>query len=247
MRANCPSQRKRMSSVEISPRRRIRGRGVAVVGDDIDTDRILPARFATTLTFEGLEKHAFADDRRQCARSGTVHPFDDSRYAGAEILLVGRNFGCGSAREHAPQALIRSGIRAVVAISAAGAFRENCTALGVPVVTADAQVMATLTAAILRSPVAELTVDLEERCIAVSDDASFAVDIPDRQRSRLMAGRWDTLVELSEAVDKIRLVAEQLPYRVQTFVRDGKDDSAPPVVRREVPRSALQRHEDSGV
>ena len=113
---------------------RIEGRACVLRGNDIDTDRIIPARFLRAITFDGLGEHAFEDDRIQAKGD---HPFDDERFAGASILIVGANFGCGSSREHAPQALIRSGFRAFIGESFAEIFAGNCTALGLPYVTLD--------------------------------------------------------------------------------------------------------------
>ncbi len=192
-------------------RTRIAGRGVPLRGDDIDTDRIIPARFLRCVVFDGLGEHAFADDRAQERARGAVHPFDDPRFAGARILLVGRNFGCGSSREHAPQALHRRGIDALVGESFAEIFAGNCLALGIPCVTAPHADVRRLMEHVERHPDAEVRVDLVARCVT-TDGLFVPVTMPDGARAQLIEGRWDSMGELLDAREAIAGVAARLPY-----------------------------------
>ncbi|MGA1624536.1 MAG: 3-isopropylmalate dehydratase small subunit, partial [Prochlorothrix sp.] len=144
----------------------IMGRGLPLVGDDIDTDRIIPARFLRCVTFDGLGEHAFEDDR---AQSQGNHPFDQPQYQGAKVLVVNRNFGCGSSREHAPQAIAKWGITAIIGESFAEIFFGNCLAMGIPCLTADTATIATLQDKIKADPNQSLTVDIRTKQVAVGD------------------------------------------------------------------------------
>jgi 3-isopropylmalate/(R)-2-methylmalate dehydratase small subunit len=187
---------------------RVAGRACVLRGDDIDTDRIIPARFLRCVTFDGLGEHAFEDDR---AQSKGDHPFDDERFAGARVLVVGHNFGSGSSREHAPQALLRRGLRAFVGGSFAEIFAGNCTALGLPCVTlADAD-LAALMDAVELDPSQEVVVDLEAG--SVSSRAGRArLSLPAGARQQLLAGSWDATSVLLDAGDAIDATARRLPY-----------------------------------
>ncbi len=185
----------------------ITGRGVPLFLDDIDTDRIIPARYLRCVTFDGLGEHAFEDDRQQDAK----HPFDDPRFQGGSVLIAGRNFGCGSSREHAPQALMRWGIKAVVAESFAEIFFGNCTSLGIPCVCADRAALAKLAETVQKSPTTELTVDLvknELRC----GGQTVGTTIPESARNSLVSGSYDFLGQLLAGEPKIRQTAAKLPY-----------------------------------
>lgn len=191
----------------------ISGPALPLRGNDIDTDRIIPARFLRCVVFEGLGEHVFEDDRRQEQTGRSVHPFDDPRFAAARILLVGRNFGCGSSREHAPQAIMRwgGGMQAIVGESFAEIFFGNCVALGIPCVTASADAMATLMERAEREPMAIFTLDL------VAGQARVAhlvvpVAMPGGARQQLIEGRWDTTAELLDGAAAIPPVASKLPY-----------------------------------
>ena len=185
---------------------RITGRALPLRGQDIDTDRIIPARYLRAVSFEGLERHVFADDR-----SGGRHPFDDPRYAGATVLIVNRNFGCGSSREHAPQALQRWGIHAVVGEGYSEIFFGNSVQLGLPCLTAPAAAIEQLMQAIEQDPQTIMTVDLETMTV---EAASFriATDMPASARDALTSGLWDGTGLLLEDFDAVRAVAARLPY-----------------------------------
>lgn len=194
---------------------RITGRAVALPGNDIDTDRIIPARFLKCVTFDGLGAGLFADERKAAAQAGRVHPLDDPRFAGAGILLSGVNFGCGSSREHAPQAIRRSGFRAVVAESYAEIFFGNATTIGLPCVSVARADLRRLEAAVAANPGVELTVDLEERNIRCGGE-TLPLTIRETAREALTQGRWDTLGELLEGLPRARATAASLPYMAPT-------------------------------
>jgi 3-isopropylmalate/(R)-2-methylmalate dehydratase small subunit len=196
------------------PRRiAVTGPAIAVRGNDIDTDRIIPARYLKCVVFDGLGAHVFADDRAQLRERGQTHPFDDPRLAGARILLVNKNFGCGSSREHAPQAIMRwgHGIGAVVGESFAEIFAGNCQALGIPCPTAGADDLAGLMAACDADPALEFRLDLEAMTLAAGGGA-IRLAMPAGPRSQLLAGTWDSTAELLAARDAIATTAGRLPY-----------------------------------
>lgn len=175
--------------------------------DDIDTDRIIPARFLRCVTFDGLGEHAFEDDRLQDKN----HPFDKPQFQGAGILLAGRNFGCGSSREHAPQSLMRWGIKAIIAESFAEIFFGNCGSLGIPAVKAQRADLEKLSAAIEKNPALQVTLDLQQLKVT-ADGISFSVSMPDSARDALVTGQWDYLGRLLSAADKVAAHAKKIPY-----------------------------------
>jgi 3-isopropylmalate/(R)-2-methylmalate dehydratase small subunit len=199
--------------MEDSKRTAITGKAIAVPGNDIDTDRIIPARFLRCVTFDGLGAHAFEDDRKQLAEAGQRHPFDDPARQDAQILVVGRNFGCGSSREHAPQALMRwsKGISAIVGESFAEIFFGNCVAIGVPCLTASATDLQQLTAAVQAEPKLEVTVDLAKQEVRFGGNR-IAAQMPAGPREQLVSGRWDTTGELLEGGAEAAKAASALPY-----------------------------------
>jgi 3-isopropylmalate/(R)-2-methylmalate dehydratase small subunit len=184
----------------------IDGRGVPLRGNDIDTDRIIPARFLVTVTFEGLQDHVFEDDRR-AAR----HPFDDPRYQGASVLVVNTNFGCGSSREHAPQALQRWGINAVIGESFAEIFFGNSAMIGMPCVTAAAADVRAIMDRIENNPDVRLHIDLVALTCEV-DGFRCAVAMPPKIREAFTSGAWDTTGMLLDRFEEVDATAAKLPY-----------------------------------
>ncbi len=194
-----------------------RGRAIPLVGADIDTDRIIPARFLKCVTFEGLAEGAFADDRTELAGG---HPFDRDEHRGASVLVVNSNFGCGSSREHAPQALMRWGIRAVIGESFAEIFFGNCLALGIPCLTANPVHVTELQQAIAADPGAELYLDLE--ALAVELESEFVganrwpVQLAPGPQRMLVSGQWDGTSQLVAHDAELKATAARLPY-LQAF------------------------------
>ena len=188
-------------------RRQITGRGIPVPGNDIDTDRIIPARFLKAVTFATMGEHAFEDARKQ----NPEHPFNSPAYKGASVLVVGQNFGCGSSREHAPQALMRWGIRAIVGGSFGEIFFGNCVMLGIPCLRASQEDIAWLQREIGRAPQTPITVDVEKQEVRFGDRVMKA-SIPDGARNQLANGTWDSTAVLLEAGAAIEATAGRLPY-----------------------------------
>ncbi|HXE79885.1 MAG TPA: 3-isopropylmalate dehydratase small subunit [Vicinamibacterales bacterium] len=186
--------------------RRVEGRALPLRGHDIDTDRIIPARYLKAVSFEGLEKHVFADDR-----IGGGHPFDNPAYAGAAVLLVNRNFGCGSSREHAPQALYRRGIRAIVGEGYSEIFFGNSVTLGLPCVTVEAAAIERLMSLVERAPETVVAVDLETMRVTAGD-VEVAAQMPEGARDALTSGLWDGTGLLMDRFEEVRATAERLPY-----------------------------------
>ncbi len=185
----------------------VAGSGVPLLLDDIDTDRIIPARYLRCVTFDGLGEHAFEDDRRQDAG----HPFNDDRYKNGSVLVAGRNFGCGSSREHAPQSLLRWGIKAVIAESFGEIFFGNCTSLGIPAVCLDRDNLEKLADAVGNDSELEITLDLTTKQVRFVGDC-VPCNIPESARTALVTGNFDFLTQLLEGEDEIRQTAEKLPY-----------------------------------
>ena len=186
----------------------VEGRGCVVRGDDIDTDQIIPARFMKEVTFDTMGEHAFEDAR--LAAKGK-HPLDQERFQGASILVVGQNFGCGSSREHAPQALMRFGFRAFIGASFAEIFFGNCTALGLPAVTLSEADLAQVMDSIELDPAQKVEIDVagsKVRCRA----GEFAAGIPTGTRQMLLEGSWDATRVLLDAGDLIEQTAARLSY-----------------------------------
>ena len=192
--------------------RRINGTAIPLRGDSIDTDRIIPARFLRAVSFEGLESHLFEDDRRQAdAQAPAPHPFSNPAYDGASILIVNANFGCGSSREHAPQAIRRRGIRAVVGESFSEIFFGNSVALGMPCVSAAREDVARLMDLIERTPTTGVLVDVEQGRVTAGDLA-IGITLPAAARESFVEGTWDATGLLLDRFEDVQAVAARLPY-----------------------------------
>ncbi|MAT46620.1 MAG: 3-isopropylmalate dehydratase small subunit [Verrucomicrobiaceae bacterium] len=189
----------------------VSGTGIHLPGDDIDTDRIIPARYLKCVTFDDLAGTHFYDVRFDPDGKPTGHPLDEPRFAGASIMLSGSNFGCGSSREHAPQAIYRSGFRAIIAESFAEIFFGNSTTLGMPCVSASREDIESLGAAIEEDPGTGIRIDLEGMTVSYGD-RNFAITMPDSARQALTAGRWDPIQELLDNEKEITSVGDGLAY-----------------------------------
>lgn len=189
----------------------VKGKGVFVPGNDIDTDRIIPARFMVCVTFEGLGKYAFYDERKNADGSDKPHPLTDPRKQNAKILLSGANFGCGSSREHAPQSLWHYGFRAIVAESFAEIFFGNSTTLGIPCVCASAADIARIAAAIEKDPETPVDVNVADMTVSAGG-VSIKCSMPENARNALVSGTWDPIAELIDAEAQTAAAAAKLPY-----------------------------------
>ena len=190
---------------------RVSGHAIPLRGNDIDTDRIIPARYLKTITFDGLEQHVFEDDRRQLTERGAVHPFDDSRFRGATVLVAQANFGCGSSREHAPQAIARWGIRAIVAESYAEIFFGNSLMMGMPCVTAAPSDIERLITLVESQPDLTFVLDLATSRLSAGD-LMISVSLPEAVRTALISGNWDATGLLVDRYDEVERTAARLPY-----------------------------------
>ncbi len=188
----------------------VSGKAVPVPGADMDTDRIIPARFLKCITFDELAGTMFHDERFHADGSSKGHPIDEPCHAGASIILGGENFGCGSSREHAPQAIKRSGIRAIVAESFAEIFFGNSTGIGLPCVCASHEDMLTAVRMTQEKPETIWTIDLDSMTLC-SPGISLPLVMPAEPREALMQGRWDAVVELMNATDAVERLASTLP------------------------------------
>jgi len=185
----------------------VEGRGLPVRGHDIDTDRIIPARFLVAVSFEGLERHVFEDDRK----ADPSHPFNDPRYRGASILVVNANFGCGSSREHAPQGLARFGIRAIVGESFSEIFLGNAAMMGMPCFAADHDSIERLQTLVERTPDVTIAADVASGAITAGA-LRFTATLPPALRDAFVSGQWNPTAMLLDRFDEVRAVAARLPY-----------------------------------
>lgn len=189
----------------------VTGRAVPVPGDDIDTDRIIPARFMKCVTFDGLGEYLFYDSRFNEDGSEKTHNLNHPRFSDASILISGANFGCGSSREHAPQSLRRAGFRAIVAGNFAEIFFGNATGLGMPCVSVSRDDRNRLVAAVEANPQLKVTVNVKGLQVHFGEEG-IPCDLQPGARESLLEGRWDPLEELLGANEKIAATAQALPY-----------------------------------
>ncbi len=203
-------------NVEIPSVEEVSGTGVAIRGNDIDTDQIIPARFMKVVTFDGLGQFAFFDQRFGEDDEQKDHPMNEPKHADASVMVVNANFGCGSSREHAPQALMRWGIDALIGESFAEIFAGNCLALGIPTLEADAETVEELQTWVEANPDGELEVDVTDETVTY-DGREIDVEVDDAQRKALVEGVWDTTALMKSNERAIEETAESLPY-----VEDGK-------------------------
>ena len=184
----------------------VSGKAVPIPGDDIDTDRIIPARFMKCVTFDGLGEYAFYDARFETdGQTKKNHPLNDARYADATILLVGSNFGCGSSREHAPQSLFRYGIRGIIGLSFAEIFFGNCTTLGIPCAVVTAADLEKLRVLVEADPTLELKIDIQDQVVHIGDTV-ISAQIEPSAREGLIKGEWDPIslmLKNPEAIDAL--------------------------------------------
>jgi 3-isopropylmalate/(R)-2-methylmalate dehydratase small subunit len=193
---------------------KVAGTAVPIKGNDIDTDRIIPARYLKEVTFARMGDYPFFDERFDAAGKKKDHPFNDPEYKGASILFVNKNFGCGSSREHAPQALYRFGIQAVVGESFAAIFAGNCTIMGVPTVTVSAKEMEQLMKSVEENPQTEYTVNLETKTLFYGN-VQITIDLPETYRKALTSGSWDSTSLLRANLEQVKRTASKLPYMSQ--------------------------------
>lgn len=189
----------------------VSGTAVTIRGNDIDTDRIIPARYLKEVTFARMGEYPFFDERFDASGKLKPHPLNDPQYKGASILFVNKNFGCGSSREHAPQALYRYGIHAIVGESFAAIFAGNCTMMGVPTVTVSHEEAELMMKAVEQNPRTQFIVDIEKKTITFGEQR-IVIDLPETYRSALISGSWDSTALLRANLAQVKKTASQLPY-----------------------------------
>lgn len=187
------------------------GKGVPIIGDDIDTDRIVPARFLKEVTFENMAEYLFRDVRFDITQAPKSHPLNEKCFIDATIMVVNRNFGCGSSREHAPQAIKRAGFKAIVGESFSEIFRSNCTALGLPTVILEPHEITAIQAMIRETPNIELVIDLQNQQLLYQNMA-YPIQLPKSSRHAFLTGQWDILNLLNQAQDHISRIDASLYY-----------------------------------
>jgi 3-isopropylmalate/(R)-2-methylmalate dehydratase small subunit len=195
----------------------VEGRAVTIRGNDIDTDRIIPARYLKEVSFARMGEYPFFDERFDASGNLKPHPLNDPKYQGASLLFVNKNFGCGSSREHAPQALYRWGINAIVGESFAAIFAGNCTMMGVPTVTVTPTDIENLMQAVENDSRITFSLDLQAKTVSFGEH-KIAVDLPETYRSALTSGSWDSTAMLRANLSEVKKIAAKLPY-MNNFAR----------------------------
>ena len=214
---------KRGSAEEIPSVEHVEGSAIPVRGNDIDTDQIIPARFMKVVTFDGLGEFAFFDQRFDDEDNEKDHPFNEEQYQDANVLVVNANFGCGSSREHAPQALMRWGIDAIIGESFAEIFAGNCLALGIPTITADTDTVEELQSWVEANPDGEIEIDVEAETVTY-DGKTIDANVDEAQRKALVEGIWDTTALMKANREAIGETAASLPYIDNPEPRTGNAD-----------------------
>ena len=209
-------------NVEIPEVDSVSGSGIPIRGNDIDTDQIIPARFMKVVTFDGLGEFAFFDLRFDDDDNQKDHPMNEDRFQDSSVMVVNSNFGCGSSREHAPQALMRWGIDAIIGESFAAIFAGNCLALGIPTVTADTETIEELQQWVDENPDGELDVDVEAETVTYGEN-TIDVTVDDAQRKALVDGVWDTTALMKSNASEVRKTAQDLPYVRDDQIPDAAD------------------------
>ena len=189
----------------------VSGTAVPIRGNDIDTDRIIPARYLKEVTFARMGEYPFFDERFDAAGDLKAHSLNDPKYKGASILFVNKNFGCGSSREHAPQALYRYGIQAIVGESFAAIFAGNCTMMGVPAVAVSHEQVEQMMKTVEQNPQTQFTVDIDKKTITFGEQR-VSIELPETYRSALISGSWDSTTLLRSNLAQVKKTASRLPY-----------------------------------
>ena len=189
----------------------VEGTAVTIRGNDIDTDRIIPARYLKEVSFARMGEYPFFDERFDASGNLKPHPLNDPKYQGASLLFVNKNFGCGSSREHAPQALYRWGIHAIIGESFAAIFAGNCTMMGMPTVTVSPGEIENLMQAVESDPRTTFSLDIQAKTISFGEH-EITVDLPETYRRALISGSWDSTALLRANLSEVKKTATKLPY-----------------------------------
>ena len=189
----------------------VTGTGISLQGDEIDTDRIIPARFLKNISFSGIEKNIFCDERQQLEGEGKLHPFDQKHFQEANILITNKNFGCGSSREHAPQALHRWGIKVILAEGFSEIFLANCIAIGMPCIILMQEEIKQIQEIVEEEPSIHLSISLAEKKLKVAEQV-FQFQFDESIQKFFLEGTWDSTTTLLENKKNIYKIVKKIPY-----------------------------------